>query len=383
MRREAIGDVSRAAISSGVTWLSGSRRTTGTAGTHEPSGSLTASSTRVWVATSTLGSSVDLAHRWNRSGEAIHLDARCLEPLFGEPGRAATPVTRSRIDQPTGDQGRSGAGVGDTAGEAVVLVAEVGADPRSFRDRAAGREAAWQWWEPESVGNDAGPVDSLRVLRALEHHRAHGDLSVEGGGFGPPRPQELTGGFCVSSDVLCVATAQDRLGEDEGDPAVSWAYEFKGEIPEAGGEIGVGRARFGDGSGPRFESGLENGGLAITRSKSDRAHGCSSASPSMIVADDPSRSRVARAVGGSISQPTASMARPRASRAEITAARSRPSPQAGSITLTVEVGVRRLSSDAATRRSTRWSGVYQAPVRDRSSGARLTTLGVPVPSTGA
>src|SRR5688572_27921584 len=93
---EATGEVSTAAISHTDAPARGRQVVTGTPGSHDPSGSATASTTSVWLATSTFGTSMRSAHArigflcrpsWTRGAEYYRFAKRTrLRPYLLSPG---------------------------------------------------------------------------------------------------------------------------------------------------------------------------------------------------------------------------------------------------------------------------------------------------------
>ena len=89
--RVATGDVSTAASAHGSTPGAGRAVSAGTPGSQAPAASTTASTTRVWLATSTFGTSRSSAQRRIARAEPVEVDGRAVEPAPGERHRPLAP----------------------------------------------------------------------------------------------------------------------------------------------------------------------------------------------------------------------------------------------------------------------------------------------------
>ena len=164
----ATGDVSTAASSHTLVSDVGTSELTGTPGNQAPHGSATASTMRVWLATSTLGTSLRRAQARIARVEPSEVDAGRRELPLGEADRAFAPVAPSWVDQPARHQRRPGAVVGDGGDQPVVLVAEVEAAAGPVADRPVGRQCR-ELRDSELVGDDVGP----RCIRPRLSPRSH------------------------------------------------------------------------------------------------------------------------------------------------------------------------------------------------------------------
>ena len=189
----------------------GTTVTTGTAGSHAPSGSATASITRVWLATSTLGTSSRSAQRRIGADSAVELDAWAAAGIDRRAGRAAHPSSSAPGSiSPLVSSGGPPSSIADARGQPVVLVAEVRRQPvarwPSVPSTASGGRAGTPRRSVTTVGPRRGRARPRRSTPGapLEAERAHQHLGVEW------RPAATT----TTSTIAAARSTAARIGAD-------------------------------------------------------------------------------------------------------------------------------------------------------------------------
>ena len=183
---------------------------------------------RVWLATSTFGTSLRRPSARIARVEPAEVDAGRRELPLGEAHRALAPVAPSWVDQPARDERRAVAVVGDGGDQPVVLVAEVEAAARPVADRPVGRQRR-ERRHAEHAGDDVGPRRIRRPTVAAsaaagrpadpKAEGAHQHLGVEHLARRPPRPVHRRRAVASRAHRPGVARRQDRLRQHEADAA--------------------------------------------------------------------------------------------------------------------------------------------------------------------
>ena len=230
---------------------------TGTTGIQAPSGSATASSTRVWVAIITFGRRHRSANtRIRPSTASRRRSARWVqEPGPAQAGGAVAPPAPGRVDQAAGQQGRPVPRhrtrilvVDGDGGQAVELVAE----PRRRRGHIA-EDAAPAQVDRRRVGRGGGEERTTRPAstgssgrgrrarrQRFEDGQPHADPGVEGGRRRGRELVQAGAGPDLAPDASPVAGGDDRLGQEDPTRAPR-AHELHAQQQEQRGGVGIAR----------------------------------------------------------------------------------------------------------------------------------------------